>query len=73
MKKSFIFLILIGILSCTNFNAYFNTFYNAKKLYKEASDIPRRANGRASSNAISKYNQVIKKCGIILPDYKDSK
>lgn len=73
MKKSFLFLILIGILSCTNFNAYFNTFYNAKKLYKEASDIPRRDNGRASSNAISKYNQVIKKCGIILTDYKDSK
>ncbi|HCX72299.1 MAG TPA: hypothetical protein DHM37_01130, partial [Candidatus Cloacimonas sp.] len=73
MKKYFPLLLIFAIFSCTNFNAYYNTFYNAKKLYKEASEMPRRDDGRANSNAIGKYNQVIKKCGIILTDYKDSK
>ncbi|MDY6915831.1 MAG: tetratricopeptide repeat protein [Candidatus Cloacimonadota bacterium] len=72
MKKSYFFLLALLLFACTNFNAYFNTFYNAKKFFREAQDIPLR-NGRPTSSAITKYNEVIKKCGVILTDYKDSK
>ncbi len=53
--------------------AYFNTYYNADKLFKEAQEIGFDDQGRPKSNAVQKYNKVIKKCGVILTDYKDSK
>ena len=52
--------------------AYYNTFFNAKKYFAEAQEIPLRDTGRPDSNAIKKYNKCIKKCGIILTDYKES-
>lgn len=62
-------LAIILLSSC----AYYNTFYNAKKFYESAQSKPLTNKGKASSQAIEEYNKVIKKCGVILTDYKDSK
>lgn len=53
--------------------AYYNTFFNAEKYFAEAQDTELRDDGRPQSSAIQKYNNAIKKCGIILTEYKDSK
>ena len=68
--KTFLSIALfIFISSC----AYFNTFYNAKKMFREAQKIELDDKGRAKPNAVQKYNNAIKKCGVILTEYKDSK
>ncbi len=63
------FIILIIISGCV----YYNTFYNAKNYFDEAKAKSLKDNGRPSPQAISLYNKSMKKCGIILTDYKDSK
>lgn len=60
---------VISVTGC----AYFNTFYNAKKLFNEAQSISLDDKGRPKATAIQKYNKSIKKCGIILTDYQKSK
>lgn len=69
LKK--IILILMGLFmaSC----AYYNTFYNAEKFFESAQKKPLNNKGKAGAAAIEEYNKVIKKCGVILTDYKDSK
>lgn len=69
IKTFYLFALILLLTSC----AYFNTYYNANKLFKEAQEIGFDEKGRPKSNAIQKYNKVIKKCGVILTDYKDSK
>ncbi len=70
--KKYVILVLVSLILFSGC-AYFNTFYNAKKLFNEAQEIPLDQNGRPKSNAIQKYNKAIKKCGIILTDYKNSR
>lgn len=69
IRRLLIPVIFILLSSC----AYYNTFYNAKQFYKSAQSKALTNKGKASSQAIEEYNKVIKKCGIILTDYKDSK
>ncbi len=69
MKKYF-FLIVIVILLVSGC-VYYNTFFNAKKAFKEAENI--RKTQKNSSGALSKYNIVIKKCAYIVKEYKNSK
>ena len=52
---------------------YYNTFFNAEKYYEEANTMTLKDDGTPTANAIQKYNKVIKKCGVVLTDYKDSK
>ena len=52
---------------------YYNTFFNAEKYFTEAQKIRLKDDGKPTTNAIQKYNKAIKKCGIVLTDYKDSK
>ena len=70
--KKYVILVLVSLILFSGC-AYFNTFYNAKKHFNEAQEIPLDQNGRPQSNAIQKYNKAIKKCGIILTDYKNSR
>jgi TolA-binding protein len=67
-----IFCLLFLIILFSNC-AYYNTFYNARKLFREAQEIGYDDQGRPKSTAIQKYNNTIKKCGVILTDYKNSK
>ena len=68
MKKYLFIAGLFLLSSC----AYYNTFFNAKKYFREANKLP-LVKGRSSSEANKKYNKAIKKCGIIITDYKNSK
>jgi tetratricopeptide (TPR) repeat protein len=53
--------------------AYFNTLYNAKRLYAEAQEVPRARDGTASSSTRDKYDKVIAKCEAVISSYPDSK
>ena len=72
MLKKYIFIIILSTLILSGC-VYYNTFFNAKKYFTEAQDIGLKEDGKPTSNAINKYNKAIKKCGVVLSDYKDSK
>lgn len=63
-------LIVVFTAGCVRM-AYFNTYHNAVKYFEEAQQIPLR-NNRPNSEAIRKYNDSMKKCGIILTELKNS-
>jgi TolA-binding protein len=62
---------LLGIIpSC----AYFNTFYNTKKLYREALKAREKRKGdRPTSAEIQAYDKTIEKASKVLTNYPDSK
>jgi tetratricopeptide (TPR) repeat protein len=53
--------------------AYFNTFYNAKRIYREAEATPRARDGTASAATRDKYEKVIEKCESLIASYPKSK
>jgi TolA-binding protein len=53
--------------------AYFNTLYNAKKLHREAQEIPRARDGTLSPQVNEKYKEVIEKCESVIANYPKSK
>jgi len=54
--------------------AYFNTFYNAEKYYKEADRIRLEKSGKAIPlRAIDNYGKTIQKCRVVLSEFPDSK
>lgn len=62
-------LLVLGGLGC----AYFNTFYNAKKLYAEAEELPKAKDGTVNSAATAKYDDAITKCEALITAYPKSK
>ncbi len=73
MKKVFILSALVIVSLLLGSCAYYNTFYNAKKLFEDASSQELEASGRASRSAQQQYNDVIKKCASLLEFYPNSK
>ncbi len=73
MKKSFILLSLLLVLIMLGSCAYYNTFYNAKELFEQASSKDLESSGRASRAAQQEFNEVIKKCTSLLEFYPNSK
>ena len=67
-----IFTLLILLLTISGC-VYYNTFFNAETYFKEAQNMGLDDEGRPKSNAIKKYQQVIKKCGIVIEYYRGSK
>ncbi len=53
--------------------AYFNTLYNAKKLYSDASLSPKARDGATSSGAEDQYDKAIGKCEALIAAYPKSK
>jgi TolA-binding protein len=73
MKRYGIHILLV--LICTFFFCgcvYYNTLYNAEKLFKSAQSRP-LTNGKPNSQAIDEYTKSMKKCGYILTEYKNSR
>jgi len=62
-----VLLVLIFSFSC----AYFNTLYNARKLYKEAEEI--REKKGSERELREKYKEVVKKCAALINTYPDSR
>ncbi len=52
---------------------YFNTLYNARKIYGEAEETRENKGGEVDRNLREKYSEVITKCAKIIRDYPDSK
>ena len=61
--------IMLGGLSC----AYFNSFYNARKKYREAEKENRQAIEENSRPQTQKYNSAIESAARLLQNYPDSK
>ncbi len=61
-------LILLLALSC----AYFNTFYNAEKYFKEAEKLYEER-GATNPEVTKKYRKVIEKCSKVLDRYPESR
>ena len=68
--RTSIALVIVSLAACT---AYYNTFFNAKKYFDEANQTALGTNGKPTSQAIQKYNECIKRCGVVLSDYPKSK
>jgi len=71
-KTSLNIIICLGflIISCTNFKAYFNTFYNAQQYFEKAEKIRLENRGDVLSKvAMDNYKKVIKKSKIVLDGY----
>jgi len=71
LKK--ILVLLLGLIVFYTGCVYYNTFFNAEKYFAEAQEIELKDDGRPQASAIQKYNKAIKKCGIVLTEYKDTK
>ena len=69
MKLSVLLVFLLVTSGCV----YYNTFYNAEKYFREAQEMELNSANKPTNNAIQKYKKVIKKCGIVLEYYEDSK
>jgi TolA-binding protein len=70
--------IAVLVLLCSSFLfspgcAYFNKFYNARKLYREAKNTPIARDGSLGQNQIQKYDDVIEKCQDLITTYPDSR
>ncbi len=64
-----IFLLLSLQAGC----AYFNLFYNARKTFREANEIPRAKDGSLSRQQIQLYDGVIEKCDKLITTYPNSR
>ncbi len=53
--------------------AYFNTLYNANKLYKEAQEAPKAKDGSVNRAVEDKYDKVIEKCEMVITTHPNSK
>ena len=61
-------------MSCTNFSAYFNTFYNAQELFRNAEEIRQKSeDDKPPKTALDNYQKVIDKSNFILDKYPDVK
>lgn len=65
-------LMLLGLLLVLTGCGIDNTLYNAKKLYRTAQNRPLNQNGLPTPQAVDEYTKVIKKCGYILTERKNS-
>ena len=71
--KTLVCLCLLFI-SCANFTAYFNTFYNAKMYFEKAEKSRLQNRGEVLPKvALDDYKKVIEKSKIVLDEYPDSK
>ena len=61
-------------ISCANFKAYFNTFYNAEEFFEKAEAIRLQNRGeKIPQSAINDYEKVIEKSRLVLDEYPEFK
>ncbi|MCP4547840.1 MAG: tetratricopeptide repeat protein [bacterium] len=68
-----IVLVLCAFATSLGGCVYFNTFSNAKKLYKEGEETQLDPQGNVTSSARKKYNEAIARCQKLMELYPDSK
>jgi TolA-binding protein len=68
--RTLAFALLLAAAGC----AYYNTFYLARRYYREGEKAQERSvSGAASPEAVAKYDAVIRQCNKILVEYPKSK
>ena len=74
ISRTVIFFFVLLFISCANFKAYFNTFYNAEQYFKKA-EISRLENRGdvLPKLAQDNYNKVIEKSQVVIDDYPEFK
>ena len=61
-------------ISCANFKAYFNTFYNARMYFEKAEKSRLQNRGEVLPKvAVDNYNKVIEKTKVVLDEYPEFK
>jgi len=61
-------------ITCANFKAYFNTFYNAEEFFEKAEKIRLQNRGeKIPQSAINDYEKVIEKSRLVLDEYPEFK
>ena len=61
-------------ITCANFKAYFNAFYNAEEFFEKAEKIRLQNRGeRIPQSAINDYEKVIEKSRLVLDEYPEFK
>ncbi len=71
--KSIINVLLLGILFLNISCVYYNTFYNAKKYFRDAEKVRLENEDRSlPANAQTSYAKVIDKCELVLEKYPES-
>jgi tetratricopeptide (TPR) repeat protein len=70
IKKAFSLILLLLATSC---GVYYNTFYNAKKYYAEATEEKEKNNNKVTPAIKEKFNKSISRCVYVLQEYPTSK
>jgi len=73
MKKYTSYSILLLILFIFSSCVYYNTFFNAKKYFREALEAKKNNQGRVNESVKSKLDKSIQKCAYILKEYPENK
>ncbi|MEO0275727.1 MAG: tetratricopeptide repeat protein [candidate division WOR-3 bacterium] len=71
-QKNKIFILFIFLNSCIAFKAYFNTFYNAKKIFKEAEESYIKNNYTLNQGIKQGYEKAIQKFLYVIKYYPTS-
>lgn len=72
VQRNKIFLLFIFLNSCIAFKAYFNTFYNAKKIFKEAEESYIKNNYTLNAGIKQGYEKAIQKFLYVIKYYPNS-
>lgn len=64
MRRGWVLILFLAGLSCARFRAYFNTYYNAKRIFRDAET--RYLREGFTPDLRDQYNKVIEKCVVII-------
>ena len=71
-RKSITNVLILGILLLNISCVYYNTFYNAKKYFRDAEKVRLENEDRSlPANAQTSYAKVIDKCELVLEKYPE--
>jgi len=74
IQTKIIICICLVFISCTNFKAYFNTFYNAEIYFEKAEKSRLQNRGQVLPKvAVDNYKKVIEKSKIVIDEFPESK
>lgn len=74
VQKNKIYILCVSLLltSCVTFKAYFNTFYNARKIFREAEELYKKNNYQLNAQIKQNYENAIKKFLYVIKYYPSS-
>ncbi len=71
-NKIYILCLLLLLISCVTFKAYFNTFYNARKIFRETEELYEKNNYKLNDRIKQNYENTIKKFLYVIKYYPSS-